>query len=156
MRITLDPAQHNVDGGYWSYLGTTILASWLRGEPTMCLEGFSLSTPDSEYSRVVCHETGHTMGFPHEHMRQEIIEKLDHEKTIEYFQRVYHWTPQETIQQVLTPLDPATLEATRVGDENSIMCYQLSGECTVDGQPIAGGTEIDLIDKHFAASIYPK
>jgi hypothetical protein len=31
------------------------------------------TTPDAEFYRVVRHETGHTLGFPHEHMRKEII-----------------------------------------------------------------------------------
>lgn len=155
VRITLDPQQWDVEGGYWSYLGTTILASFLKGAPTMCLEGFSLETPDSEFMRVVCHETGHTLGFPHEHMRKEIISLLDRQKTIDYFWRIYGWPERDVIQQVLTPLNPRTLEATRRADEQSIMCYDLPGACTKSGKPIAGGTTIDLIDQHFAASIYP-
>ncbi len=36
-----------------------------------------MQTPESEYHRVVRHETGHTLGFPHEHMRKELVEKID-------------------------------------------------------------------------------
>src|SRR5262249_43431971 len=43
-------------GGYWSYLGTDILHI-PKDEPTMNLEAFSMSTEESEYHRVVRHET---------------------------------------------------------------------------------------------------
>lgn len=46
--------------GYWSYLGTDITHIPLD-QPTMNLDSFSLSTPDSEYRRVVRHETGHCL-----------------------------------------------------------------------------------------------
>ena len=48
----------------------------------MNLEAFTMDTPDSEFFRVVRHETGHTLGFPHEHMRKAIIDRLDPEKVI--------------------------------------------------------------------------
>src|SRR5205085_8576725 len=53
------------DGGYWSYLGTDILQID-ADQPTMNLEAFAMDTPESEFHRVVRHETGHTLGFPHE------------------------------------------------------------------------------------------
>jgi hypothetical protein len=49
------------EDGYWSYLGTDVL-SIPPGEPTMNLQGFTAGTPESEYKRVVRHETGHTLG----------------------------------------------------------------------------------------------
>ena len=39
----------------------------------MNLEAFTMQTPDSEFHRVVRHEAGHTLGFPHEHMRKAIV-----------------------------------------------------------------------------------
>jgi hypothetical protein len=45
-------------GGYWSYLGTDIFQI-PKNRQTMNLQGFTLSTPESEYKRVVRHETGH-------------------------------------------------------------------------------------------------
>ena len=53
--------------GYWSYLGTDIRLI-PRNRPTMNLQGFTMNTSESEYKRVVRHETGHTLGFPHEHI----------------------------------------------------------------------------------------
>jgi hypothetical protein len=45
--------------GYWSYLGTDILHI-AAGQPTMNLDSFTMNTPDSEFHRVIRHETGHT------------------------------------------------------------------------------------------------
>lgn len=47
-------------GGYWSYLGTDIL-SVPRNQQTMNLEGFTAATAESEWHRVVRHETGHCL-----------------------------------------------------------------------------------------------
>ncbi len=142
-------------GGYWSYLGTDILSISLP-EQTMNLEGFSLETPDSEFFRVVRHETGHTMGFPHEHMRKELVDKIDPQKAIAFFRQTQGWNERMVRQQVLTPIEESSLRGTGSADVNSIMCYQIPGTITKDGKPILGGTDIDDIDYQFAGSIYQK
>jgi Astacin (Peptidase family M12A) len=78
-------------GGYKSYLGTDILNTDTN-EPTMWLQGFTMDTEDSEFYRVVRHETGHTLGFPHEHTRKEIVDLIDREKAIALFMRTQLWT----------------------------------------------------------------
>jgi hypothetical protein len=142
------------NGGYWSYVGTDIVHI-PKDQQTMNLEGFSMSVPESEYHRVVRHETGHTLGFPHEHMRKALVAKLDVQKTIDYFKRTQGWSEEEVRQQVLTPLEESSLRGT-TPDPKSIMCYQIPGEITIDGKPIIGGLDIDATDFTFAASIYPK
>jgi hypothetical protein len=141
--------------GYWSYLGTDIL-SIARNQPTMCFQGFTMNTPDSEFMRVVPHEFGHTCGYPHEHMRPELVDRLDQAKTIAYFQRTQGWSAQVTREQVLTPLTQASIRGTPGADQNSIMCYQLPGSITKDGQPIQGGNNIDVLDQDYAGKLYPK
>lgn len=141
--------------GYWSYLGTDIL-SIAAGQPTMNLDSFSMDTPDSEFFRVVRHETGHTLGCPHEHMRRELVNLIDPQKAIDFFGSTQGWTPQETRQQVLTPLEDGSLTGTAHADASSIMCYQIPGSITKDGQDILGGTDIDQTDFDFMANIYPK
>jgi hypothetical protein len=140
--------------GYWSYLGTDILHI-PAGQPTMTLQGFVMATPESEYKRVVRHETGHTLGFPHEHMRKQIIAKLDVQKTIAYFLKYQGWDEQTTREQVLTPLNETSIMGTPNADETSIMCYQLPASITKDGKPIVGGDDINDADKAFAAKLYP-
>ena len=141
--------------GYWSYVGTDILSIPV-GKPTMNLQAFTMQTPESEFHRVVRHETGHTLGFPHEHMRRALVNKIDPAKAIAYFGKTQGWTPEEVRQQVLTPLEDSSLLGTAQADAHSIMCYQIPGFLTKNGQPIAGGTDIDPQDYAFAGSVYPK
>jgi hypothetical protein len=141
-------------GGYYSYLGTDILLIPTNRQ-TMNLQGFTMNTPESEYKRVVRHETGHTMGFPHEHMRRELVARIDPQKAYEYFRRTQGWDKQTVDQQVLTPLNDLSIFATPP-DQTSIMCYQLPGSITKDGKPITGGIDINQTDYTFAGKIYPK
>jgi hypothetical protein len=141
--------------GYWSNLGTDVLLIDSR-KPTMNLEAFTMQTADSEFYRVVRHEAGHTLGFPHEHMRKAIVERLDREKVIRAYMASQGWTRQEVIDQVLTPLEESSLLGTPMAEADSIMCYEISGKLTLDGKPVVGGTDITAHDHSFAAQIYPK
>lgn len=140
--------------GYWSYLGTDCLQI-PRSQPTMCLSRFSMSTPESEYRRVIRHETGHALGFPHEHMRQSIIDLLDARRTIEYFGRTQGWSPEQVRQQILTPVQEVELLEPTAPDVISIMTYSFPGECTKNGEPIPGGPNINAVDGEYAGRIYP-
>jgi hypothetical protein len=122
----------------------------------MNLDGFTMQTIDSEFYRVVRHETGHTLGFPHEHMRKEIVSRIDPDKAKAYFKKSDNWSPQEVVDQVLTPLDQSSLIATAKPDVKSIMCYWLPAEIMKDGKAVPGGTDIDKLDGQFAASLYKK
>jgi hypothetical protein len=141
--------------GHWSYIGTEILGIE-PDQPTMNLDGFTMRTPESEFVRVVRHETGHTLGFDHEHMRSDLIKRIDRKKAIAYFRKDQGWTAKETTEQVLTPLRKASLMGTTEADPVSIMCYELPGDITKDGLPIIGGVDINPRDHAFAARIYPK
>jgi hypothetical protein len=143
------------DEGYWSNLGTDILLI-NPNRPTMNLQAFTMDTIDSEFYRVVRHETGHTLGFPHEHMRSDIINRLDAEKVIAEYMASQGWTRQQVIDQILTPLEEASILGTESADQTSIMCYQIDGSLTLDGETIPGGTDINESDYAFAASVYPK
>lgn len=140
--------------GYASYLGVDILQI-PKNEPTMWLESFSDATSEAEYKRVVRHETGHTLGFPHEHLRRGLIARLDREKTYAYFWRTQRWSRQEVDNNVLRAIDEKALLTPTPEDEQSVMCYALPGEITLDGRPIVGGVDIDPGDARYAAAIYP-
>ena len=147
VRVSLGP------GGYWSYLGTDI-SLIPTDRQTMNLEAFSMDTDESEYHRVVRHEAGHTLGFPHEHLRAELVARIDHEKAYAYFLQGQNWDRAMVDAQVLTPLAADSIQGTPV-DDMSIMCYQIPGSITIDGQPIRGGLDIDATDGTFAGQIYP-
>jgi hypothetical protein len=154
-KVRIARADSGEMSGYWSYLGTDILHI-AAGDPTMNLQDFSMDTPESEYHRVVRHETGHTMGFPHEHMRRELVDLIDPQKAIKFFGATQGWSEEEVRQQVLTPIEESSLLGTPHADPHSIMCYQIPGKITKSGKPIIGGTDIDKLDYKFAGSIYPK
>jgi hypothetical protein len=141
--------------GYWSYVGTDINAI-ARDQPTLNLQDFTMKTLDSEFYRVVRHETGHTLGFPHEHMRVELVARIDPAKAIAYFAQADGWSAADVQQQVLTPIEESSIRGTAHADPDSIMCYQLPGSIMKDGKPIPGGTDIDEQDYAFAGEIYPK
>lgn len=141
--------------GYWSYVGTDIL-SIDKQSPTMNLDSFTMSTADAEFFRVVRHETGHTLGCPHEHMRQEIVDRIDRAKAIAYFKATQDWSEAMVVQQVLTALDDSALSATAHADPASIMCYWLPGSIMKDGQAVIGGRDIDAQDRAFIDGMYPK
>ena len=144
-----------VGSGYWSYLGTDVLHI-PAGQPTMNLQGFSMTTAESEYHRVVRHETGHTLGFPHEHMRSEIVSNIDPAKAKAYFLANDGWDAATTTAQVLTPLDNSALLATAHADPTSIMCYWLPASIMKTGVAVTGGGDIDAQDQAFAGLVYPK
>jgi hypothetical protein len=140
--------------GYWSYLGTDILLI-PQNKPTMNLQAFSMTTSEAEYRRVVRHETGHTLGFPHEHMRSELVNRIDKQKAYAYFAATQGWSKAQVDAQVLTPLNQATIIGTPA-DQTSVMCYRLPGSITKNGQPILGGPDINATDCAFAGRVYPR
>ncbi|MDR3634245.1 MAG: M12 family metallopeptidase [Isosphaeraceae bacterium] len=141
--------------GYWSYVGTDIL-SIDADQPTMNLQEFTMAMPESEFHRVVRHETGHTIGCPHEHMRRELVDLIDPDKAIAFFGATQGWSPEMVRRQVLTPIEEGSLWGTAHADPDSIMCYQIPGSITKNGEPIIGGLDIDSLDASFMALVYPK
>src|SRR4030095_2768979 len=121
--------------GYWSYIGTEILDAD-EDEPTLNLEGFTTRVSDAEFRRVVRHEAGHTLGFDHEHMRSDIVSRIDRKKAFAYFDRTEGWSPEEVEEQVLTPLAKKSIMGTRESDPLSIMCYQLPAGIMKNGKPV--------------------
>jgi hypothetical protein len=141
--------------GYWSYEGTDIL-DIDEDEPTMNLEGFTTKTPAREFRRVVRHEAGHTLGFPHEHLRRAFVERIDVRKALRYFREEEGWTAAQTREQVLIPVEERTLLGTPRPNPRSIMCYQIPAAITRNGRAIRGGHDITADDFAFAATIYPR
>jgi len=140
--------------GFWSYIGTEILEI-NENEPTLNLEGFTMRTTDAEFRRVVRHEAGHTLGFDHEHMRSDIVKRIDRAKAIAFYDKDQGWTPEEVKEQVLTPLAKRSIMGTAEADPVSIMCYHLPAAIMKDGKAVKGGTNFNPRDRAFAASLYP-
>lgn len=141
--------------GYWSWVGTEILEID-ENEPTLNLDSFTMDTPEAEFRRVVRHEAGHTLGFDHEHMRSDIVQRIDRTKAFVFYDKDQGWSKEEVEQQVLTPLAKRSIMGTKESDPLSIMCYHLPGKIMKDGKAITGGKDINANDSAFAKSLYPK
>ena len=141
--------------GYWSYVGTEIL-DVREDEPTLNLQEFTMKTSEAEFRRVVRHEAGHTLGFDHEHMRSDIVKRIDRKKAFVFYDEDQGWSPEEVEEQVLTPLAKKSIMGTKESDPLSIMCYHLPGKIMKDRKPVPGGEDINANDFAFAKSLYPK
>lgn len=149
IRVTLARGQ-----GYWSFVGRECL-SIPKGEPTMALEGMSMRTSPVELTRVIRHETGHTLGMVHEHLRPEIVARINPAKALDYFRRTQGWDDATIRDNVLTAIPQSALISTRMPDPLSIMTYWLPGSIMKDGRAVPGGADVSALDAKFAASIYP-
>ena len=150
VRITTQPGN-----GYWSYLGTDVdLVP--NNEPTMSLSGFTTHTHASVFTRVVRHEAGHTLGFPHEHLREEIVDKIDYDAALKYYAETQNWNAAETQRNVLDPLKEGAILATSEPDERSVMCYWLPAKIMTDGEAVLGGADISPEDARYVARLYPR
>jgi hypothetical protein len=143
------------DAGYWSWIGTEILEID-EDKPTLNLDSFTMKISEAEFRRVVRHEAGHTLGFDHEHMRSDIVKRIDPKKAYAFFDKDQGWTREEVDEQVLTPLVKKSIMGTKESDPLSIMCYQLPGKIMKDGKAITGGKDINPNDFDFAKTLYPK
>lgn len=142
-------------GGYYSYLGTDILQ--IRQDvQNMNLEGFTARTSWKEYLRVVCHEFGHALGFAHEHMRREIVDRISPPDAYSYFGRTQGWSRKEVDQQVLTALEERSIRGTPNASIISIMCYGLPASIMRDRVAVPGGNIITDEDAEFIGKLYPK
>lgn len=153
VRITLQ------DEGYWSYTGVELVTPEFKYDPgraTMSLQGFTDSNPEpTVFARVVRHETGHTLGFTHEHLCKEIVDCIDRDKAISYYRRTEEWDDKTIESNVLTPADASDLTASPL-DVGSIMCYMIPPEILKVGRNIpGGGDDFTAYDRQLAAVVYP-
>lgn len=144
--------------GYWSALGTDALVEQFfpKSEPTMNFGGFTMATPEAEYSRVVLHEFGHAIGCIHEHSSPAGGIKWN--KPVVYRDLggpPNNW-PKETVDHNVFAVYGKTVTQFTEFDPKSIMLYSFPKEWTLDGMTFTTNRELSATDKAFIASRYPK
>lgn len=139
--------------GWSSEIGKRCLKVPLN-QPTTAM-AVSFANLEAETPSII-HEAGHVLGLDHEHIRPQIVRRLDPKRTIAYYQYWFGWSEMETRSYILTPLIEANYWLSLGGpDEQSIMCYYLPGYCTLDKRPIGKGiVSISQIDASFIGQVY--
>ncbi len=149
IRISFDK-----NDGSWSYVGTEILAVD-KSAPTMNFGWLTPKLEDEEYSRVVLHEFGHTLGCIHEHERPDNGIPWDKEKVYAYYAETDGWSTEEVDSQVFDKYDSNIIRASNL-DRKSIMMYPVPEALTKGRYAIGWNTELSPADKKFISLIYPK
>ena len=135
-------------------MGTDILSED-KTLPTMNLGWLTPTTNDDEYSRVVLHEFGHTLGCIHEHERPDNGIPWDKPAVYAYYKETDDWTKEEVDEQVFSKYDRNLIRANKL-DKKSIMMYALPEELTKGDFSIESNDFLSEADKKFIAKLYPK
>jgi hypothetical protein len=119
---------------------------WVRGNTNMI-----------EAERSILHETGHILGFGHEH--QNPAGKIPWNLPEVY--RVFsgppnHWSKAEIDMSILRTWDPATYPSPKPYDRHSIMMFAVPEGLTTGKDAYFGDNPaLSEGDKRFAALLYP-
>jgi hypothetical protein len=142
-----------VKGGSYSYLGTDN-KNIAKSEHTMNFGWLTEKSEETEYRRVVLHETGHALGLSHEHQHPESRIPWDKDAVIAYYSQ-QGWTAAQTERQVLRGLDSNRTQYSKY-DKHSIMEYPIPKELVTDPRFAVGwNTELSQTDKDFIGQVYP-
>ncbi len=149
IRVTFDK-----NDGSWSYVGTDLL-SYPKDEPTMNLGWLKANTEDEEYSRVVLHEFGHSLGCIHEHERPDNGIPWDKPKVYEYYKETNDWSKEDVDNQVFDKYNKNMIRSSKL-DRKSIMMYAVPNELTIGNYQIGWNSVLSKSDKEFISKLYPK
>ena len=151
VRITFDK-----NDGSWSYIARDAL-DISQNEPTMNYGWLTPETEDNEYSRVVLHEFGHSIGAIHEHQNPAAGIPWNKEAVYKYFMGPPNNWPKDQIDNNLFRRYDKKITNFTEFDERSIMLYPIPAEFTTTGVAIGGrNTVLSDLDKRFMTHQYPK
>jgi hypothetical protein len=151
-------------GTYNCYLGKDCISVIPQGRPSMNLvfhPGWAQNPPamQQEFSRVILHEFGHSLGLIHEHMRPDRPMQWNVAATNAYFGAPpNNWSPQMVQQQIINFYQGGQTSGGAF-DLQSIMMYQFPAGLAFynDGSPFKtpNNTILSPEDKVLANMLYP-
>jgi hypothetical protein len=140
--------------GSWSYIGTDCLTI-PKSQPTMNYGWLNKSTANDEYSRVVVHEFGHSIGCIHEHQNPSTNIPWDKPTVYKYYQGPpNNWTKAQTDVNLFTRYGADMTQFSEF-DRQSIMLYPVPEEFTVGDFTVGWNKVMSATDKTFVATLYP-
>jgi hypothetical protein len=143
------------DPGSWAYQGTNALSA-SPDAPTVNFGWLRDSTPKDEIERVVLHEFGHVLGLQHEHGNPASSLKWRKEEVYRVFSGPpNHWTRAQIDNTIFAIWPPAYFPVHKLYDRDSIMMYPMPANLFTDGKEIGWNRQLSIVDKQFAAALYP-
>ena len=141
--------------GSWSYQARNALKA-PKDTPTTNFGWLREDTQADELERVVLHEFGHVLGFQHEHSNPASTLKWDKKKVYASFGGLPNlWSREQVDRAIFAIWPPGYYSLHKIFDRESIMMYPMPGEYFTDGEAIGWNRKLSVVDKQFAAAIYP-
>ena len=141
------------DGGSWSYVGTDIF-NINQKYPTMNFGWLNDNTDDLEYSRVVKHEFGHTLGCTHEHQSPGAGSiPWNKQAVYDYYAR-QGWSKADVDHNIFKRYSESETQFSQF-DTKSIMLYPIPNSLTIGNYSVGLNTDLSVTDKEFIGIIYP-
>ncbi len=139
--------------GSWSYLGKQVLHI-PNTTPTMNFGWFDKSTSSEEFRRTTVHEFGHMLGMIHEHQHPTHGILWNRPAVYEAYEKSMGWSKLMVDTQVFGQYSEDLTQYSEF-DPNSIMCYHIPSEFTLNEFTNGWNTRLSLLDKSWAEIIYP-
>jgi serralysin len=139
-------------GGSWAYIGTS--AEKHLNQTTMNFGWFDEKTTDEEFSRVILHEFGHSLGLVHEHQSPGATIKWNEAVVIKYYKDKFGWSENATRASIFRKYSEKQVNRSAY-DPKSIMHYHIEETWTTDGFTVDWNKKLSEMDKLFIAEIYP-
>lgn len=141
------------NAGHWSYLGTDVLLI-AKDKPTMNLQ-LNDGSALTEWSRVVIHEFGHTLGLIHEHQHPGVTIPWDKPKVYAYYLQTQGWDQAMVDNNLFKTYERSWLQYGAY-DRKSIMHYPIAAALLTNPKYAIGwNTVLSTMDKLFIKAAYP-
>ncbi len=146
------------EAGSWSAIGTDALVEeyFPRDEPTMNFGWLTPASTEREYSRVVLHEFGHSLGMIHEHQNPAAGINWNRQAVSTALAGPPNNWDQATIDHNMFETYDRTITQFTAFDPDSIMVYAVPASWTLDGNAFEANEQLSPSDKAFIAARYPR